>query len=418
MPLIDRVRRFLDNDSQPGVATPNPPIPPSQGAAGAVAIHEMVQGLRDRVRSGELAFTGEREDKEAVATIEEGLEPEAEVEPGPDDKPGDETVEEEAEGEGEAEEDAEGEELEKETEKEGEESKSLKIALRGRKPTDPPFEIEVEDQETYERLQQNLREGMRREEFTRRISQVEEREDMLAFIDHHLEHDPAGFLIERVPEDVQESLVLHILARDGMLEKISEKLGLWTENPDKRALERAEMERDSLKKKGELTETFEDRRETQRATRVVRSTVESIALALPDADATDFVDDALRDVENFYRRTNHSTALKPGQVVEVIARRLERYGLTKEKANQLVTGQVSPVPQAKPDKAAAERLSQQANAQARRLVRASQGRRAAAAVAPAGTPPAPGRTAPPKGQGVKDRIGWFRENVLGQKPKT
>jgi hypothetical protein len=404
---------MADNDETPfGAAEPNDPIAPAPGTKALAATQQAFQQLRADIREGKVAFAGEREDRQAVATIEEGLEAGAEGDESEEEPEGDEAGDAEqgaddAEG-GEAEETVEGEEAE------GAAEEKLRVTLKGRNPDDQPIEFIAPDEESAERLRQNVRDGLRRDEFNRRVEGVAQREEEIAYVNHRLKHDPGGFITERIPADVQEEVLERLLLQPGMLEKMTARIDDLS-NPDKLEVKRARVEADSLRKSAKIDEEFDNDAVARRATRVLMDTCDTLAGAVPTDLQHQFVDDVLRDVQQFYVRENRGTPLTPEEIVSVAAPRLKLYGLTPDKAVGLLKGDPSPIPKAKPNAAAAERLKADAQNKARKLVRASQGRKAAASVAGAGTPPPARPTAPPKGQGLKERLGWFRENVLGQR---
>lgn len=421
--MLFHTRRFLDANSEPGfgVADPNAEVDPSPGQKGVTAFQKAVQQLRSDVREGKVAYADQRADRDVQSTLEKHLEAGAgaaddteDGSQGDADDTVDDTADDSQEGAadevdaGEGDEGAEGDDAADDTTVDED---KLKVTLKGRNPDDPPIEIVAPDEETAERMRQNLRDGLRRDEFNRRVERVVEREEQAAYLDHLLKHDPAGFLAQRVPEEVQQQVVERLLAQPGMLEKVQAKLEEWEGSPEKRTNFRLEQDVNALKNSEKVDSEFEAERVARNATRVLMDTCDTLAGAVPTDMAHQFVDDVLRDVQQFYIRENRGTPLKPEEIVAVISPRLKLYGLTPEKAKGLLNGDPSPIPKAKPDAAAAERLKQDAKQGARKLVRASQGRKAAATVAGAGTPPGARPAAPPKGQGLKDRFAWVRQSL-------
>ncbi len=129
---------------------------------------------------------------------EEDEEEEAGEEEGDKDAEGDEDEE---DGGTDADDDADEVEGEEEDEKEDEDAddkKSHTVKLPSREADGEDFEIEVDDEETAERLNQMRNGFMRGEEHREKETNLQVRENELAGISESFEVDPAGFLMEYV----------------------------------------------------------------------------------------------------------------------------------------------------------------------------------------------------------------------------
>lgn len=394
-----------DETGTPLSATPNPPVEPSHGTQGQVALHEGIQDLRERINRGEVRFASQAPKAETPAPTP------------PDGQDADPSAEDPATPETAAEPDADATATEPEAD--GGDEQIIRIAIGNRDANGEPFEIEVEDPVVADRIRQLKNDAMRGEEFKRRMERVQTREEQLAYIDHYINEDPIAFIAARFKEpEMKRELARFLLAEPGMLEALAPDLEQWDGNPEKRRGDHLEMIHRSTQRQREVEDRFARDREDKRAVAVMEDAVDRLSGTMDGRRGQMFISDAMGDLAAFYHKDpSFTAALNQDQILQILTPRIEMYGLTVEKARQLLSGDApAPVTPAKPDAAAAARLAADAQARARKLVRASTGRRAAAAVGGVGTPAPVGPAAPPAGQGVKERISWLRQTMgLGKK---
>lgn len=391
-------------DLPTGIQPAGDPIPTAQGAGGRVAISQQIAALRKEVDAGNLRFTPEPTAGTLPAPAPAAPAPAAPADPAaPAPAPAPAAAAPEV-----------GDpnalvEVSLDNLPEGEEV--VRVLLPGRNPGDPAYEHEilVDDPDVARALRQATNEGMRREEFNRRIERVREREDLLSLVDHHIETDAPGFVMSRLPAEDRVQVARVLLTDPAVFQAVRQELEQY-EDETQRELARLRFQTQSADRQRDLDATFQQRRERQAAVEVITDTLELITGVIPDPARREmFETDSINELQREYERTRRNTRMTPQEIVTVLKPRLHLYGLSEAQVAQALGGRTPPIPSATPDAAAAARLAADATANSRRLVRASSARRAAAAASTVGTPAQTTGAALPKGQTVKERIDALRD---------
>jgi hypothetical protein len=299
----------------------------------------------------------------------------------------------------------EGEEPEAEPEPE-----PIVVALPGRHPEDPAFEIEVADEETAERLRQAINDGMRRQEFNKQMAALNDQRAELDYIGGALEADPVSFMAERVKPDLRLAVARHIIANATAEEftELAEAFHTWEDDPRERELQALKLENDRRTKRDQEKEDRTKRAEKEAAISALVTAVENL---IPDSftkrEGDRFYSVAAREL-NEYKRINRLPALDPEQVPKILkeAGILKMFGITETDSRTAAPPAAGPK---RPAVAAADPKAK-AKAGAERMQNRAAVRRASSAVAPTGTGAAPQRVTPPKGHTVQQRIDWLKEH--------
>jgi hypothetical protein len=122
------------------------------------------------------------------------------------------------------------------------------VAIPGRRPDDAPINLVVPDQEVADRVRQLVRSALRRDDYNRAMTALERQDEELQEtiaslprdpvnfyrrkleldrIEQRLETDPIGFLLERVPPEIQIDLAKHLLSVPDVLAAVQRELEDW-----------------------------------------------------------------------------------------------------------------------------------------------------------------------------------------------
>lgn len=208
------------------------------------------------------------------------------------------------------------------------------IELPGRRPDDPPFEIEVPKGEAAERLRQALNNGMRGEEFDAEIASVDQERAQVQLNQDRLEIDPVGYLAPMEPRD-RALIALQLLADPAVLDGAAEHLqGLL--DPETREglikdlrLARAEGAR-------QREEDLRGRAGTRAAAADIKSLLQVLVPpGLTEAQQVLFRRDAQGDI---MRAVNASPDgfVHPREVPRLLQPRLQAFGMTDEQITQAI----------------------------------------------------------------------------------
>lgn len=303
---------------------------------------------------------------------------------------------------------------------ETEEHPELLVELPARHADGEAVNIQFSDQETAELVRQAIRGGLRRDEFHKSMQSVQAQRDELDGLVQHLELDPVGFLAERVRPEIQTELARHLLSIPEVFAEVSREIEEWAD-PDRYARRQAELARDRSTRSRDTEREIARSREAREQGRIVRQAVETITPdGLDEADAQMFQDDCLADLANYVRQNPQVTRLRSEDIISIVERRLRHYGLSAESAlASLSSGQPIRRPPAarRVPTAPAPRTpdADTARTTGATLRQASEQRRAVAAVPGAGAGARPTTIQPPAKQGVKERIAFVKEQLLGRK---
>lgn len=278
---------------------------------------------------------------------------------------------------------------------------TLPAVRSGQEARDIP--IDGLDQDAVERLQSLVNDGMRRDEFTRQMRTVESQREELSFVEDIMKADPAGFLIEHIPADVQLEVGLAILGQPGMLEQAVAIIEKWNENPQQREIDLLRAQQARSENREKVKETVEASSSQRAAVRAVFAAADAMATAVAPELREQFVDDVAAEIQRYANQNGAAPKLTPEQFVQVVGKRVQLYGLTPEQALAALKspGRAASLPTARPSGEAATRIAAQvaaARTTGERLTAGAAVRRAAAVVPAPGTGAAPPAVAIPKGQ--------------------
>lgn len=418
---------FLDQDGAPGGGDSAPPAAPAAREGddrppmtSAERLRESMQNvrshlspdgttLRREVPAGEQppAEGGNKPPAKPAERTDDGrFAPTGRIrEDGSQIQPGDDDYDEELDGPG-------AEPPEGDEPPEGEEDERLRVVLRPRSPGEQPRVIYADTPEAAEDLRRTVKEGLRRDEFNRLSARVERQAEELQVVEDLIRLDPAGFVLEHMPQESQQEVALAVLAQPGMLEAVLDLVDGWRDNPDQRERDRLTRELDRTRKREEIDRQLNERHASRAIVREVTRAADDMAELIDPNLQQQFVDDLLGDMQAFARANPRVGRLTVEQMVQhVWGRRLSLYGVDpKDAVEAAKSGGVLPT-RGKPKGEAARKLAAQA-AEARKtgpkFRSSSTARRAAAATPSAGsgvTPPADGM---PK-HNWQERSSWLRQ---------
>lgn len=381
-------------EGQVGAEAPETPPEPS-----------VFEQYRERIEAGETVFVPEVEEEEGDAA-EEPTE-------------GEGSTEEDGTGEGEGAEEAEAAEEGSEeavpvkeavgTEEggegeagEGEGDEALTVTLLGRNPGDT-FEIVAPDQETYQRLQQTAKGALRKEELKSALDGLQADRDDIEEIDTLMATDPAGFLLDKVGEDIRVQVARALLLDDKVFAAIQEELPDLSDDKDR--------EHQRLKSEKERRETSDKAKATLGMHRAARKAVGDISTGIQAM----LPEGVSEEISIQFQKAGLTAA-------ETACNKLGRLNISNDelvaalKAEGLLTWLeartgVSPSPTKKKGKP--EPKAEGAQAPAAGLKKARARRRSVAASSPAGVGSPPAAVDLPKNQSVQERIKHVRSKGLG-----
>lgn len=422
----------MPDDVQP--AGQQPPSDPMihQPAASDVpgGVREAIREARARLAKGESLYAAASGDEQPAEPEEQ---PKPQDPPAPPPEREDEGQEgdqlEEEEGDGVAGDDADEETGEGEAaEEEGDEdedaapTETFVAKLPGRRAGDPDIEIPLEGLSQEEREAFNrLRNGyMRRERAEAVMAEVAEERAELDGIYTALRTDPIGFIVGQVDKSLHAKLVKFLLTDDEVYDAVVDDVAKWDEDPKEKRAAVAEL-REERRREQEIAR--EQAARIQAARRSVQEITAALERMIPsgmDPDrAAQFMGYALRDLEEHTKR-HRINDLTPERAIEVLKSTgtLRLFGIKPKAPSARRRAPASPaagtrsegLPPARPKGPTEERIRRKAQKASEGFRQASTRRRAAAAVAPAGAGAEPVKLTPPKGQGIKERLKWWREN--------
>ena len=274
---------------------------------------------------------------------------------------------------------------------------ALRVELRGRNGETVP--IEVTDPAVAELLRANANDGLRRDEFNRRMAEVTTKEAELKAFESSLAEDPVNVLLDHVRPEIGVQVARALVLQH--FEALAPEIEKWWGDVNERRISQMETERALEKHKAQFTK--EQLREQRVAE--IRSAISAvIPESVDEQTATDFFKDAERDLADAVRAGRAITAK---DVPELIARRVRQYGFTPSAPSAAAISPAAPTTSApvaaKPapvvarpvgDKAA--ELADKARASTERMKAAQKARSLAAAVTPPGAGALPTTSKVPK----------------------
>jgi len=267
-----------------------------------------------------------------------------------------------------------------------------------------PFEIPIEDEETFERLsalQTQLAETRQRVAgIDAEQAQLMEQFSYIDDIDAVMNADPVGYLLQRIDDnpDVVSSIVRTLLVQDGVWERVGREV-LSLDSPERRQIARARIVEERLDATDRVREAVKVNRNYREIEReVARLTPQHLTA---EARAM-FAYDALGDLQR-HAETNRLRLIPKDKVQEVLQ---ERIGLYASKAP--ANGSQPPVQEPQPP---ARKALQGRPKTGEQFVAADRTRRALAGAGAGGGPgPASGAT-PPEGLGLEETFEWHRKQM-------
>ncbi len=170
----------------------------------------------------------------------------------------------------------------------------------------------------------------------------------------------------------------------------------WIRDPSQRRVKAAELRADRVERRQQIRDDLAERgRKREMARDIGLAINELVPPSMGPALADQFREDALGDVVRHIRE-HRLQELPVEKVPEILARRLDLYGITPVKE----AGGKAPAPRVVQAEKTGERLKAQADR-----------RRAASATAPASTGHVPGQTKPPKGSTLEETFEWLDQRT-------
>jgi hypothetical protein len=280
------------------------------------------------------------------------------------------------------------------------------VKILGRNGTE--LEIEVSDPLIAEAIRSNIKDGMRGEDYRRKIQAADEHlADKRAF-EQMIETNPEGLIFNHLPEDKQISLAVKLVSK--YWDQIAPDLMKLDADPVERVRNAAQTQQQIMEQQRQFEQMTAASKHAVQLEHAVRALIPEHAT---DTQGDAFLQDAGSDIRREMQRRN-GAAIPPADVAAILSHRLALYGFDKPAPASTPTP-TRPVARAvaKPNQAptAQPSVMVSAGAQVRRTVTAQ---RVAAAVPPAGAGAATVRAplVPPNSsieaasRALKKQTGW------------
>lgn len=207
------------------------------------------------------------------------------------------------------------------------------VKLKGRDGAD--VEIEVTDEATAEALRTNAKDGLRGEEYRKKMAVAEEYLAERRAFETMMETNPEGLILQHLPHEKQVSLAVALVAKHW--DAIAPNLVKFDTEPTARISEAANAEirmRDQQREYETLTASQKYGVQLESATRAL------IPEHIPDDVAEQFLADAARELGNTVRQRGQFPI---DEVKTVLARRLALYGFDKPASGTTSTSAPTPL---------------------------------------------------------------------------
>lgn len=289
-----------------------------------------------------------------------------------------------------------------------EERKPVLVSLPSGKDGEPEIEIAL-DGENAERIAERIaflkNNGMRKQEFQKRLDAVERREGEVEQFVAAMETVPE-MIVGNLNPAIRDRIFRALLPQ--YIEQSPELIEQWYNDPAARRLGLAELRESTVEGREQLSQRTTA---AERARSVVKAVENLIPAHASDQDAEDFRADSLR-----YLASLRPEAVTPENVGEHLARYRHRYGFDRDASGAGTAGAVATgtphklTATASPVGDAALRL-RAAQAASARLKEAQATRDAAAKLAREGAGAQPAaRPAPPPNLNIQQAGKWLRQN--------
>lgn len=287
-------------------------------------------------------------------------------------------------------------------------SKPITVKVPGRQPDDEDIELEVEDQETAERIQHMMNGFMRGEEVREREVAMNASEDSMAELSQAFEVDPAGFVMEYAEKDELPQVALALLTIPEVWSEVSAQVDkLFTNEGELRTLQ-AEVKANRLEAKDKLTKRSVERKENAENGRKLATAIDlMVPESMTDSRRDQLIADLTRDTTDHISR-NKLGSLDVKDLVPILASRLETNGIDPLDARKAIqNGSRSR------GKISTKKGLKKKPKTGQELAKASAKRKGAAAAPGPGKKAAPVQpTKLPAGQTIKERIAAARDKGL------
>lgn len=315
-----------------GSALPAGDVP--DPALSAVAHHAPTQ---PRTEDGGVAVDARREVGAGALTGEEEAEPSPADHSSPEETKA--SQEETADTDDSLPEETESESTEATTEDDGETSsdETLVVTLPG-PDANTPFEITVSDPETADHLRELAAGYVRGADVEHARNQLANGFEQLDAFKDQLLTDPAGTLVELLPEDpaTLEHVALYLLAQPHMWDRVRERVLAW-DDPDKLELDQAKLASQRYALRDSARTFVADRHLVQQNLRDIQQAITAMIPAdWPVETRQTFYRDAMRDLKE-HADSNALVTLPVNRIPLVLADRLADYGINPVNAASLLT---------------------------------------------------------------------------------
>lgn len=215
------------------------------------------------------------------------------------------------------------------------ETPAIRVELKDRNGNVVP--IEVTDQQTAELLQANARDGLRRDEFNRRISSVEQREAELRAFETALRTNPDEVVLSRLSPDAQARIAVALIAQHW--DAVYPSLEAMAADPSQRIVTATQAQ---LRQTQQQVEFQRVRAAEQRGV-ALESAVRSLVPESVDPETADrFLRDAVSDLTYHMQ----SRDVQPTDVAALLAPRVALYGFRADAPTGAAPNALSAVPSA------------------------------------------------------------------------
>jgi len=293
----------------------------------------------------------------------------------------------------------------------------VRITLPGDPQRDEEdLDIEVTDPAVADRLARLKNDGLRRNEFQRRMKDVTAKESEIKAIEIEMATNPVGFLLERLAPARQLDVARALIAQN--FEALAPDIEKYWTDEAERKLTLAEIKESMIEaRRAAEAQTAQQHQVMQ----VVQTVHDLIPEQAPESDAEEFRRLSLLHLEAISRE--RGAIIRPDEVPTLLASLRSRYGFhqtgttaTPASASAEPSPATPRIAVARPVGENAKALAERAKAaqQRRKVVRAQ--RENAAAIAPPGAGAMPiERPKPPAGADVKQASAWLRQHLTSNR---
>lgn len=209
------------------------------------------------------------------------------------------------------------------------------VAIAGRRPEDPPFEIEVPKGEVAELLRQNVNNGIRGAEFDQMVTSLDAERLQVQQDQDRLEVDPVGYLTPTLAPPDRADVVLQMLADPDVLAEAAEKLAELLD-PDSREDAIKDIQIKRLKSERGRAEMLRERSHIRRARNEIFDIITALTPpTLNEEQARLFQQDAINQVRAAVNASENGL-INPLSVPKLLKPRLEMFGMTEQQIAEAV----------------------------------------------------------------------------------